>query len=128
MRAPALRADTASQGGSYTALLAPLLRPTLDDLRDGLALFEAHEALGAFDAVLAATALWHGAEALAAADPAFAAVPGLTAIHPGSPTLTELISSLDALTAAMGVSSSNVRPTDPRRRGRRSARSPSRCG
>ena len=51
------RADAARQGRSYAALLAPLIRPTPEDLTDGLALFEAHESLGAFDAVLAASAL-----------------------------------------------------------------------
>ena len=78
------RADAARQGRSYAALLAPLIRPTPEDLADGLALFEAHESLGAFDAVLAASALARGADALVSADEAFAVVPGLTRLDPTS--------------------------------------------
>jgi predicted nucleic acid-binding protein len=54
-----------------------LLSTTPGDLALGLDLYEAHEQLGAFDAVLAGVALNQGVEALASADRAFAAVPGL---------------------------------------------------
>jgi predicted nucleic acid-binding protein len=78
------RADAARQGRSCAALLAPLIRPTSEDLADGLALFEAHDGLGAFDAVLAASALARGADALVSADEAFAVVPGLVTLGPMS--------------------------------------------
>ena len=42
--------------------------------------FETSERLGAFDAVLAASAMAHGATALVSADAAFAGVPGITLI------------------------------------------------
>ena len=85
------RADAAAQGRSYAALLAPLVRPTDEDLLDGWALFEAHRGLGAFDAVLAAVALGRGFNAIVSADSAFKAVPGLTAIDPGSSAMAQLL-------------------------------------
>lgn len=48
-----------------------------EDLRDGLRLFEREETLGAFDAVLAATALRAKADALVSADRSFHGVRGL---------------------------------------------------
>lgn len=71
------RADAVKLGRAYTTLLSPLLPPSEADLVDGLRLFELEEALGAFDAVLAAAALAAKAEALVSADPSFAAVRGL---------------------------------------------------
>ncbi len=85
------RADAVAQGRSYATLLSPLLRPSADDLGDGLALFEAHEALGAIDAVLAAVAIGVGADALVSADTAFGSVPGLRAITPGSAELAAIL-------------------------------------
>lgn len=76
------RADAASLAQSYLALLSPLLRPSESDLREGLSLFEQTPSLGAFDAVLAATALNAEAHALVSADVAFADVPGLTHVDP----------------------------------------------
>jgi len=72
------RADAAATARAYSILLAPLRTVTEEDLRRGLDLYAGVEALGAFDAVLAATAV--GAApitGLASADRAFAAVPGL---------------------------------------------------
>lgn len=89
------RADAARQGNSYATLLAPLVRPTADDLGDGLDLFEAHRGLGAFDAVLAATARSRGAT-LVSADRAFAVVPGLEVVDPASPALDRLVGSTGA--------------------------------
>jgi uncharacterized protein len=63
-----------------------------NDLDRGLALFEALPRLGAFDAVLAAVALNHRAEALVSADRAFGDVPGLVWVDPGTPALDSLIS------------------------------------
>lgn len=85
------RDDAARQGRAFATLLAPLLRPTAQDLADGLALFEHHGELGAFDAVLAATAIAGNAQALVSADSAFALIPGLSYVHPGSPELVRLL-------------------------------------
>lgn len=76
------RSDAASLGRDYSELLAPLLSVTRDELDRGLALFEKLEALGAFDAVLAAAAITGGASALVSADGAFSAVPGLAHVVP----------------------------------------------
>jgi predicted nucleic acid-binding protein len=85
------RADATALGGDYADLLSPLLTPTGEHLRDGLALFERNERLGAFDAVLAASAMGSGASALVSADAAFAAVPGLTHIVPDDTGIAELL-------------------------------------
>lgn len=77
------RADASSLAKHYVDLLKPLLRPSERDLGDGLAMFEQTPSLGAFDAVLAATALNADAQALVSADVAFADVPGLTHVDPG---------------------------------------------
>lgn len=71
------RRDAADLGRAFATLLAPLYAPGDDDLRAGLGLFEASRPLGAFDAVLAATARARGAEGLVSADAAFAEVDGL---------------------------------------------------
>lgn len=71
------RTDAAGLGRAYATLLGPLLHPGEDDLADGLRLFERHDGLGAFDAVLAAIALNAGAHAFVSADRSFAAVRGL---------------------------------------------------
>ena len=55
---------------------------------EGLELFETSERLGAFDAVLAASARRQG-WALASADVAFEAVQGLRYLNPASPTFLE---------------------------------------
>jgi predicted nucleic acid-binding protein len=59
-----------------------IVAPTSEDLRRGLAVFEMHPALGAFDAVLAGIALETQCEALISADRAFGGVDGLPWIHP----------------------------------------------
>lgn len=51
------RTDAAHLTRSYADLLSPLVRPDAADLDLGLRLFERSDRLGAFDAVLAATAL-----------------------------------------------------------------------
>ncbi len=71
------RQDAAALGRDYSELLSPLLSPTVDDLNDGLAIFERNEGLGAFGAVLAACAARAGIAALVSADTAFA---GLTEV------------------------------------------------
>jgi len=85
------RAEVVRQGRNFARVLAPLLRPTAEDLTHGLSLFEAHPELGAFDAVLAAATIGRGSEALVSADRAFAAVGGLRHVDPGSPELATLL-------------------------------------
>jgi len=82
------RADAAQIAGQYAVGLGPVLRPDDDDLQQGLSLFASSSVLGAFDAVLAASALrrrW----ALGSADQAFAETQGLLLLDPGSPTFLE---------------------------------------
>ncbi|MBI4730474.1 MAG: type II toxin-antitoxin system VapC family toxin [Acidobacteria bacterium] len=85
------RRDAVDLGRAYARLLAPLLRPTAEDLDGGLSLFARHQALGPFDAVLAAAATSAGAEALVSADAAFSRVPGVKHIHPASAALGDLL-------------------------------------
>jgi predicted nucleic acid-binding protein len=85
------RAEAAQLGRDYASLLAPLLAPSGEDLRDGLALFERDARLGAFDAVLAAAAVNAGVEALVSADNAFAQVPGLAHVVPEAGAVAALI-------------------------------------
>lgn len=62
--------------------LGPLLTTDEAALRTGLDLYAASHRLGSFDAVLAATALTAGAEAIVSADLAFADIPGLGHVVP----------------------------------------------
>lgn len=62
-----------------------------EHLRRGLSLFERNERLGAFDAVLAATALGRGASALVSADAAFASIPGLPHVVPDQAGVAQLL-------------------------------------
>jgi uncharacterized protein len=87
------RSDAAALGGDYADLLAPLLTTGDEHLRNGLALFEREDRLGAFDVVLAATALEVGASAFVSADGAFAAVKGLRHVIPDEPGVESLLAS-----------------------------------
>ena len=84
------RPDAVHVARQYVAAFS-LLVTTPDDLDRGLDLFEQYPALGAFDAVLAAVALEHGAQALVSADRAFGSVPGLPWVDPASPAMLRLI-------------------------------------
>jgi predicted nucleic acid-binding protein len=86
------REDAAALGSAYTDLLSPLLMLTEEHLRKGLALFELSPSLGAFDAVLAATALNSGARTLVSADAAFADIPQLSYISPSAAGVAALLS------------------------------------
>lgn len=77
------RRDAAELARRYVTLLSPLLEPDAEDLRAGLDLFETEEELGAFDAVLVATAVRAGASALASADQGLAALESPTVLDPG---------------------------------------------
>lgn len=85
------RARAAQHARRYVALLSPLMSSEAEHLERALRLFERHPNLGAFDALLAATALVHGAEALVSADADFAAVPRLSHIAPGTPEFERLL-------------------------------------
>jgi uncharacterized protein len=81
----------AELANEYAVGLAPLLQPDAAVVARGLAIWEATEALGAFDAVLAAAALEAGADALVSADAAFAGVPGLRHVMAGTAELKSLL-------------------------------------
>jgi uncharacterized protein len=85
------RSDAVALGGDYADLLAPLLTVEDEHLRRGLSLFERHERLGAFDAVLAATALDANARALVSADCAFAQVSNLPHVVPDEAGVEKLL-------------------------------------
>ena len=85
------RSDATERGRELLRLLGPLISPGEAELALGLRLFEEHDGLGMFDAVLAASAMLSGADALVSADRAFASVRGLTHLDPSGPQLQRLI-------------------------------------
>ena len=85
------RRDAAALGRDYADLLAPFLVVSREDLQRGLSLFAQLERLGAFDAVLAATAAASGATALVSADAAFGELPDLRHITPDAPGVASLL-------------------------------------
>ncbi len=85
------RRDAAQTATDYAELLDPLVTVQRQHLLAGVTLFERHDALGAFDAVLCAVALESGAEALVSADRAFAAVPGLRHVTPDAEGVAQLL-------------------------------------
>lgn len=85
------RNDAVALGRDYAELFSPLLVPTADDLNAGLALFEHSKMLGAFDAVLAASAARAGIQALVSADTAFAEIAQLAHVVPDQDGLLELL-------------------------------------
>ncbi len=87
------RATAAAHARRYSAGLAPLVVTSPEELEPGLRLFERHDRLGAFDALLAATALAAGADALVSADKSFAGIRGLRHIAPGTPEFERLLGS-----------------------------------
>lgn len=84
------RQDAAGLARNFARLLAPMLAPSATDLSDGLDVFETSTGLGAFDCVLAAACIRRSAH-LASADKAFASVPGLAHVAPGTPRFDELL-------------------------------------
>jgi predicted nucleic acid-binding protein len=85
------RTDAVALATDYAEVLSPLLTVTGDDLLRGMALFARDERLGAFDAVLAATAASRQATALVSADRAFAGLPEIRHIVPDEPGLAEIL-------------------------------------
>jgi predicted nucleic acid-binding protein len=84
------RTDAASLARDFAQSLSPLLLVDEEILERGLRLFARHR-LGAFDAVLAAAALARGADALVSPDRAFAIVPRLRHVAPGTPEFDRLL-------------------------------------
>lgn len=85
------RGDAAQYGRAYATLFAPLVEPTAADLVRGLAVFEQHDALGAFDAVLAATAQRVSEGAIASADGGFRTVDLLRVLDPADDRFEEAL-------------------------------------
>jgi predicted nucleic acid-binding protein len=85
------RSTAVSLARSYVDLLSPLVEATSEDLDLGLRLFERHERLGAFDAVLAATALRLEVDALVSGDATFSSVPKLPFVALDSGELDRLV-------------------------------------
>ncbi len=75
------RDDAAALGKGYAELLSPLLIVDRADLERGLSIFSSG-ALGAFDAVLAATAIEAGARALVSADRSFEEIDEISSAFP----------------------------------------------
>jgi uncharacterized protein len=84
------RAEAARLAREYAMALAPLLPHEDAHVAAAIELYEQHEQLGAFDAFLAAAALAAGAT-LVSADRAFADIPELRWVDPGSAELDALL-------------------------------------
>jgi len=76
------RADAFEIASAFAVLLRPLVTVGAADLDRGLQLFREHDALSAFDAVLAAVAGERGLM-LVSADAGFTGVPDLATVSPG---------------------------------------------
>ena len=85
------RKDAATLGRTYADLLSPLLTIDGEILSAGLRLFERTKRVGAFDAVLAATAIAVDADALVSTDASFAEVKSLTWWDPSGPGVIRLL-------------------------------------
>jgi predicted nucleic acid-binding protein len=85
------RSDAASLARDFAETFAPLLVVDRSALEEGLALFETHDTLNCFDAVLAAAALAGDAGALVSADTGFADVPGLNHVALGAEAFERLV-------------------------------------
>lgn len=85
------RTDAAALARDYAEALAPLVVVDRPVLERGLSLFEETAEVGCFDAILAAAALVHGAEALVSGDAGFGAVPGLNHVAPDTEAFERLL-------------------------------------
>lgn len=84
-------ADAAALGRDYAELLSPLLVVGRDQLERGLTLFESLPCLGAFDAVLAATAIDAAAGRIVSADSAFSGVEGVDHLFPDAEGIARVV-------------------------------------
>jgi len=85
-------ADAAALGRDYAELLSPLLVVGREQLDRGLALFESVPGIGAFDAVLAATAIDADAVRLVSADRAFSGIEGIDHVFPDAEGIARVTS------------------------------------
>ncbi len=85
------RADAAALARSFAELLSPLLVVGRDQLDAGLFMFRSTSELGAFDAVLVASAVEADAAAIVSADRAFALVEGINHVFPDAEGVTGLL-------------------------------------
>jgi uncharacterized protein len=85
------RSEAVGLALAYLNLFTPLLDVSEPAVRDAMDLLEEHQNLGAFDALLAATARMASCEALVTADRAFAAVADLTVIFPDADGIAKLL-------------------------------------
>ena len=85
------RQSAAQRAVEFAEVLAPLRMTEAEHLEVGLALWQEHEELGAFDAVLAAVALDTKHATIVSADRAFGVVPGLTHVYPDAEGIRSLI-------------------------------------
>ena len=108
------RADAVELATAYIDLLSPLLTVDEAGLGSGLNLFGEHERLGAFDAVLCASALAADA-AVVSADRAFAGIPGLRHVVPDADGVGALLDS-DARSTGPESRHAVPRPRSHRRR------------
>lgn len=84
------RGDAVALASAYLTLLSPLLNVPEPAVHDALELLDKHHDLGAFDAVLAATARMAGCTALVTADRSFATIAGLTVVFPDAAGVSAL--------------------------------------
>jgi predicted nucleic acid-binding protein len=84
------RDNAAALTKAWIDLLGPLLRPDTTELRRGLDLYRSNERLGAFDAVLAATAIQAGLS-LVSADKAFGHIAELDWVDPAAANLVKTL-------------------------------------
>ncbi len=87
------RGESARLGRNWCGLLSPLLTSSREELEQALDLYETHSDLGAFDALLAATALTHELDGLASADRAFGAVDRLDHFDPAASSFADVANS-----------------------------------
>ena len=85
------RAEAVRVARGFARLLSPLLSTSEEALERGLSIYERKPDLGNFDAVLAATAIANDARALLSADTAFASIPKLRHVVPGTPEFNSLL-------------------------------------
>ncbi len=85
------RKDAVAIARGFAELLSPLLTIGRSDLEGGLTLFERHERLGSFDAILAAAAMNAEAASLVTADVNFREVRGLPYVGLDSLELERLL-------------------------------------
>jgi predicted nucleic acid-binding protein len=85
------RGNAVSLARYFAELLSPLMPVIGSDLEKALQLFQRHERLGAFDALLAAAALRAGADGFVSGDSAFGGISALPFVALGSSDLEELL-------------------------------------